>query len=591
MSKILLAGLCFIINFQSVLLAQNKSLGVGVTAPSPNAALHVESPTANQGFIMPRLSTAQREAMTSLLTAGDKGLMLYDSDASTIFIWDGVTWESSSQFTITDPASAQEGIVVSTVGSGAAGRFTVNNASTFSHAVFAENNGDSTSAAVHGNHTGNGFGVFGKSAGSKFASAAVYGEHVGTGDAAGAFRISNASNPFSALFGETNGSGPAVYGNQIGLGRGGQFQITNAANSQAALRSYTAGTGYAGFYTINNPANASAGIYSVTNGTGPAVQAENTGTANGFAGLFHNTNATNNFPAIQASTQGSGSGVRVMQTTGIGAGMDVFMQNTASNSPGFMVDSRGLGSAAVLTVSNAENSSAVLDANTNGSGGAIRGMSTGPGFAGWFEISNTNSTAAALSASHNGTGTALHINHTGSSGNIAVFQDSSLNVARIDKNGQGLFNGGTALGGADVAEMFDVEGERNSYEPGDVLVISEDTDRTVEKSDAPNSTLIAGVYATKPGVKLTERSLNENLDDLVPMGVIGVIPTKVCLENGPIKRGDLLVTSSKKGHAMKAIPVNINGVLIYPTGAIIGKALENFDRRESGLIKVLVNVK
>jgi hypothetical protein len=92
-------------------------------------------------------------------------------------------------------------------------------------------------------------------------------------------------------------------------------------------------------------------------------------------------------------------------------------------------------------------------------------------------------------------------------------------------------------------------------------------------------------------VLLTEKSIEENIDDLVPMGVIGVIPTKVCLENGPIQRGDLLVTSSKKGHAMKAIPANINGILVYPTGAIIGKALENFNGEGTGLIKVLVNVK
>jgi hypothetical protein len=139
--------------------------------------------------------------------------------------------------------------------------------------------------------------------------------------------------------------------------------------------------------------------------------------------------------------------------------------------------------------------------------------------------------------------------------------------------------------------MFDVEGSKSQYEPGDVLVISEANDRTVEKSSAPASTKVVGVYATKPGVVLTEKSIEESLDQLVPMGVIGVIPTKVCLENGPIKRGDLLVTSSKQGHAMKAIPVNVGGVLIYPTGAILGKALENFDGQESGLIKVLVNVK
>jgi hypothetical protein len=130
-----------------------------------------------------------------------------------------------------------------------------------------------------------------------------------------------------------------------------------------------------------------------------------------------------------------------------------------------------------------------------------------------------------------------------------------------------------------------------NYEPGDVMVISESSDRTMEKSTEPVSTRVAGVYATKPGVILTEKDIEDNLDQLVPVGVIGVLPTKVCDENGPIKRGDLLVTSSKPGHAMKATPVKINGMLIYPTGAILGKALENFEKGGQGLIKVLVNVK
>src|SRR3546814_513966 len=104
MRKSLLAGLCLFFSSSGLLLAQNKTLGVGVTTPNPNAALHVESPTGNQGFIMPRLTTAQREAMTSLLTAADQGLILFDTDLSSIFIWDGVVWTSTSQFTVDDPA-------------------------------------------------------------------------------------------------------------------------------------------------------------------------------------------------------------------------------------------------------------------------------------------------------------------------------------------------------------------------------------------------------------------------------------------------------------------------------------------------------
>jgi hypothetical protein len=117
-------------------------------------------------------------------------------------------------------------------------------------------------------------------------------------------------------------------------------------------------------------------------------------------------------------------------------------------------------------------------------------------------------------------------------------------------------------------------------------VISTEDDRTVALSSEPYSTLVAGVYATKPGVLLTEdEDMGDELIDKVPMGVIGVIPTKVCGENGAIKRGDLLVTSSKAGHAMKADLSKVK------PGQVIGKALSNFDGNGSGVIKVLVSIR
>ncbi|HET9431332.1 MAG TPA: hypothetical protein VFO70_09145, partial [Chitinophagaceae bacterium] len=171
-------------------------------------------------------------------------------------------------------------------------------------------------------------------------------------------------------------------------------------------------------------------------------------------------------------------------------------------------------------------------------------------------------------------------------GTLAVFKANGSNKARIDNTGKGFFNGGTQASGADVAEYFDVEGVRNSYEPGDVLVISQTTDRKMERSATPYSTLVAGVYATKPGLLLTEENaVQDDLDHMVPMGVIGVIPTKVCLEGGAIKRGDLIVTSSLPGVAMKADPDKVK------IGQVIGKALQDFNSNGIGLIKILVSIK
>ena len=80
--------------------------------------------------------------------------------------------------------------------------------------------------------------------------------------------------------------------------------------------------------------------------------------------------------------------------------------------------------------------------------------------------------------------------------------------------GKGFFNGGTQNSGADIAEAFDVTGNIKEYEAGDVLVISTRQDRAVEKSSQPYSTLVAGVYATKPGVLLTEENIDDDLVEI-----------------------------------------------------------------------------
>lgn len=49
------------------------------------------------------------------------------------------------------------------------------------------------------------------------------------------------------------------------------------------------------------------------------------GTTDGFAGYFRNTSPTNNFPAIQGKTAGTGPVFRAYQTLGPGGGMDVHM--------------------------------------------------------------------------------------------------------------------------------------------------------------------------------------------------------------------------------------------------------------------------
>jgi hypothetical protein len=162
---------------------------------------------------------------------------------------------------------------------------------------------------------------------------------------------------------------------------------------------------------------------------------------------------------------------------------------------------------------------------------------------------------------------------------------------RVLNNGNVRCDGAFTGGGADLAEAFDFEGQQSEYEPGDVLVISSNSDARIEKSRSAYSHMVLGVHATKPGIILAHTEAEEDLGDKIPVGVVGVIPTKVCAENGPIRRGDLLTTSSLPGHAMKVHPVVTNGIPSFPSGIILGKALENFDGPGTGMIRVFVNTK
>ena len=50
---------------------------------------------AGDGFSCPRLTTAGRTALT--LTAGDKGMMVYDTTLTTLCIWTGTAWEDAGR--------------------------------------------------------------------------------------------------------------------------------------------------------------------------------------------------------------------------------------------------------------------------------------------------------------------------------------------------------------------------------------------------------------------------------------------------------------------------------------------------------------
>jgi hypothetical protein len=166
-------------------------------------------------------------------------------------------------------------------------------------------------------------------------------------------------------------------------------------------------------------------------------------------------------------------------------------------------------------------------------------------------------------------------------GVLKLTAGSGASITFADGSVQSTAYTGITCGG-DYAESIDVTGERASYSPGDVLVIDPDAPGKFIKSAEPYSTRVLGVYSTKPGT-LGRRQTTPNDPDEVPMAMVGIVPTKVTAENGPIKPGDLLVSASTPGYAMKGTDRP------RMLGAIIGKAMGSLDSG-TGLIEVGISL-
>lgn len=121
---------------------------------------------------------------------------------------------------------------------------------------------------------------------------------------------------------------------------------------------------------------------------------------------------------------------------------------------------------------------------------------------------------------------------------------------------------------ADLAEYY--EGDRE-YEPGTVLVFG--GDKEVTTSTTINDTRAAGVVTTNPAYVMNQ----EQTGIKVCIALAGRVPCKVI---GRIKKGDMLTTSATPGYAIKAHTPML--------GSIIGKALEDKDNGDAGVIQVAV---
>jgi hypothetical protein len=159
--------------------------------------------------------------------------------------------------------------------------------------------------------------------------------------------------------------------------------------------------------------------------------------------------------------------------------------------------------------------------------------------------------------------------------------------ARLEVNGESRFRGDVRLlaGSAfqcnqsfDIAEnMVWLDTTHRAPDVGDVVVVDPHHDEGVSLTSRAYDPAVAGIISDAPGLLLGAALEGKTV------ALIGRVPTKVTAENGPVRRGDLLVTASKPGFAMRGDPKEIQ------SGMVIGKALGELEEGE-GTIVVLVNL-
>jgi hypothetical protein len=121
---------------------------------------------------------------------------------------------------------------------------------------------------------------------------------------------------------------------------------------------------------------------------------------------------------------------------------------------------------------------------------------------------------------------------------------------------------------ADLAENFLEDAD---YELGTVLKIGGSVEVTI--CDEYECEAVIGVVSTNPAYLM-----NSELKDSVAIALKGRVPCKV---KGPVRKGDILVSSDIAGYAETRRTATVNPL------SVVGRSLENFDGN-LGIIEILV---
>jgi hypothetical protein len=291
-------------------------------------------------------------------------------------------------------------------------------------------------------------------------------------------------------------------------------------------------------FAVDTEGNVSAG--GTVSGTSASANGVEGSTSGAASGVYGQAAATAGFGV--AGRSGSGSGIAAPTQAGILA--------DASDVPG------------LLALSNTAPAVAAIGHGVGFGGSAITANNTINGGTALFAYGISSSSAAAV----------ITNDATAIGGDIIQGWNQAAVKFKVTTTGEVYAHGAFHPNGIDYSDQLPAA---RDIEPGDVVVIG--ADGTLRRSTSPNESDVAGVYSTKPGVVGHEESETRAT---IPVALAGVIPVNAANENGAIRPGDLLVSSSTAGRAMRA-PANPKA------GTVIGKAMQALDQG-TGSIAMLV---
>jgi hypothetical protein len=181
----------------------------------------------------------------------------------------------------------------------------------------------------------------------------------------------------------------------------------------------------------------------------------------------------------------------------------------------------------------------------------------------------------------------LDIRTTASNGNIVLTPNGSgvIVAAKDIVNGQAngvgnigssttyfntVFAKATSAQYADLAEMYVADAD---YAPGTVVEFGGEFEITITTQS--HSTAVAGIVSTNPSYLMNSTQTGEHV---LPVALTGRVPCRV---QGPVRKGDVLVSSLTPGVAQR---IGMN----WQPGCVLGKSMEVIDTAEIQTIEVAV---